>query len=397
MVRMTPKTLRASALIAAAFAASVAFAQENQPPKAQQNLPVIVVTTAAKRALVDRVIGTGTIRPIEEVYIQPQVEGLSIRALNVDVGDKVEADSTLATLNDDALVLQKAQMMATKAKGEASLAQLRAQLVEAKANAEQARLQQSRADEMGKKGTVSTAQVEQADATAATANARVSSAEQAIEVAIADLKVIDSQIADADLKLARTDVKTPVSGVISAKNARIGAIAAGTGEPMFTVIKDSAIELVAELSETDIQKIKVGQRAIVTLSGNRTKIEGKVRIVSPTVDQSTRLGLVHIYIDDESAARSGMYASADIIVAEKNDIALPLSAVTTGRNGSTARKVEGGVVKQVKVTTGIQDGGFVEISEGLKEGDTVVAKAGAFVRDGDKITPVTEAVSAQSN
>ncbi|MBO9125254.1 MULTISPECIES: efflux RND transporter periplasmic adaptor subunit [unclassified Rhizobium] len=397
MVRMTPKTLRASTLIAAAFAASVAFAEENQPPKAQQNLPVIVVTTSAKRALVDRVIGTGTIRPIEEVYIQPQVEGLSIRALNVDVGDKVEADSTLATLNDDALVLQKAQMMATKAKGEASLAQLRAQLVEAKANAEQARLQQSRADEMGKKGTVSTAQVEQADATAATANARVSSAEQAIEVAIADLKVIDSQIADADLKLARTDVKTPVSGVISAKNARIGAIAAGTGEPMFTVIKDSAIELVAELSETDIQKIKVGQRAIVTLSGNRTKIEGKVRIVSPTVDQSTRLGLVHIYIDDESAARSGMYASADIIVAEKNDIALPLSAVTSGRNGSTARKVEGGVVKQVKVTTGIQDGGFVEISEGLKEGDTVVAKAGAFVRDGDKITPVTEAVSAQSN
>lgn len=397
MVRMTPKTLRASTLIVAAFAASAAFAQENQPPKAQQNLPVIVVTTATKRALVDRVIGTGTIRPVEEVYIQPQVEGLSIRSLNVDIGDKVEANSTLATLNEDALALQKAQMMATKAKGEASLAQLRAQLVEAKATAEQARLQQARSAEMGKKGTVSTAQVEQADAAAATANARVSSAQQAIEVAVADLKVVDSQIADADLKLARTDVKTPVSGVISAKNARIGAIAAGTGEPMFTVIKDNAIELVAELSETDIQKIKVGQRANVTLSGSRTTIEGKVRIVSPTVDQSTRLGLVHIFITDESAARSGMYASADIIVAEKSDIALPLSAVTTGRDGSTARKVEDGVVKQVKVTTGIQDGGFVEISEGLKDGDTVVAKAGAFVRDGDKITPVTEAVSAQSN
>lgn len=397
MVRMTPKTLRASTLIVAAFAASVAFAEENQPPKTQQNLPVIVVTTAVTRPLVDRVIGTGTIRPIEEVYIQPQVEGLSIRSLNVDVGDKVEADSTLATLNEDALVLQKAQMLATKAKGEASLAQLRAQLVEAKATAEQARLQQARSAEMGKKGTVSTAQVEQADAAAATANARVTSAQQAIEVAVADLKVADSQIADADLKLARTAVKTPVSGVISAKNARIGAIAAGTGDPMFTVIKDSAIELVAELSETDIQKIKVGQRAIVTLSGSRAKIEGKVRIVSPTVDQSTRLGLVHIYIDDESAARAGMYASADIIVAEKNNIALPLSAVTTGRDGSTARKVEDGVVKQVKVTTGIQDGGFVEIAEGLTEGDTVVAKAGAFVRDGDKITPVTEAVSAQSN
>ncbi|MGO8433515.1 efflux transporter periplasmic adaptor subunit, partial [Rhizobium johnstonii] len=82
----------------------------------------IVVTTAVSRTLVDRVIGTGTVKPFEEVYIQPQVAGLSIRTLKADVGDKVQAESTLATLHDDAVVLEKSQMMATKAKGEASLA-----------------------------------------------------------------------------------------------------------------------------------------------------------------------------------------------------------------------------------------------------------------------------------
>lgn len=392
--------LRASTFLLAAFAASAVFAQEpkaSQPQaQAPQNLPAIVVTTATERALVDRVIGTGTVRPIEEVYIQPQVEGLSIRALNVDVGDEVTADSTLATLNDDALVLQKSQMQATKAKAEATLAQLRAQLTEAQANAEQARQQQARAQEMGKKGTVSTATVEQADAAAAAANARVSSAEQAIEVAEADLKVVDSQIADADLKLARTDVKTPVAGVVSAKNAKVGAIAAGNGEPLFTVIKDSAIELVADLSETDIQKIKVGQKAIVTVAGGNTKIEGKVRLVAPIVDQTTRLGAVHIAIDDDSGARAGMYGSAEIIVAETKALALPLSAVNTNRNGSVTRKVENDVVKQVDIKTGIQDSGFVEITSGLKAGDVVVSKAGAFVRDGDKIAPVAEE-SAASN
>jgi HlyD family secretion protein len=392
--------LRASTFLVAAFAAAAVFAQEpkaSQPQaQAPQNLPAIVVTKASERALVDRVIGTGTVRPIEEVYIQPQVDGLSIRALNVDVGDEVTADSTLATLNDDALVLEKSQMMATKAKGEATLAQLRAQLAEAQANAEQARQQQARAQEMGKKGTVSTATVEQADATAAAANARVSSAEQAIEVAEADLKVVDSQIADADLKLARTDVKTPVAGVVSAKNAKIGAIAAGNADPLFTVIKDGAIELVADLSETDIQKIKVGQKAIVTVAGGNSKIEGKVRLVAPIVDQTTRLGSVHIAIDDESGARAGMYGSAEIIIAETRALALPLSAVNTSRNGSFTRKVENDVVKQVDIGTGIQDSGFVEITSGLKAGDVVVAKAGAFVRDGDKIAPVAEE-SAASN
>ncbi len=186
---------------------------------------------------------------------------------------RLKPDSTLATLNDDALLLQKSQMLATKAKGEATLAQLRAQLVEAQANAEQARQQQARAQEMGKKGTVSTATVEQADAAAASANARVSSAEQAIMVAVADLKVVDSQIADVDLKLARTDVKTPVAGTVSAKTAKVGAIAFGSGEPLFTIIRDGDIELVAEVGESDIIKIEPGQKATISLAGSREKLD----------------------------------------------------------------------------------------------------------------------------
>jgi HlyD family secretion protein len=388
--------LRASTLLIAALALTPAFAQETATTKPQQNLPAIVVTTAKIRTLVDRVVATGTVKPVEEVYIQPQVEGLSIRALNADVGDKVAADSTLATLNDDALLLQKSQMVATKAKGEATLAQLRAQLVEAEANAEQARQQQARAQEMGKKGTVSTATVEQADAAAASANARVNSAEQAIEVAQADLKVVDSQIADTDLRLARTDVKTPVAGTVSAKNAKVGAIALGSGDPLFTIIRDDDIELVAEVGESDIIKIEPGQKATISLAGSRDKLTGSVRLVSPTVDPTTRLGFVHILIDDDSKARSGMYGSAEIIMKTAENVALPLSAVLTSSEGSSARKVEDGVVKFAEVETGILDGAYIEIVKGLKDGEEVVAKAGAYVRDGDRITPVREQPSASN-
>lgn len=396
MARTPFKTLRASTFLIAALAASAVFAQETPVAKPQQNLPAIVVTTASTRALVDRVVATGTVKPVEEVYIQPQVEGLSIRSLNADVGDKVKADSALATLNDDALVLQKSQMQATKAKNEATLAQLRAQLIEAQANAEQAKQQQARAQEMGKKGTVSVATVEQADASAAAATARVSSAEQAIEVAQADIKVTDSQIADADLKLARTDVKTPYGGTVSAKNAKVGAIASGSGEPLFTIIRDNKVELVAEVGENDIVKIEPGQKATLSLSGGRDRLSGSVRLVSPTVDPTTRLGLVHILIDDSSKARSGMYGNAEIVVRTTENVALPLSAVLTSNEGSSARRVENSVVKFVKVETGIQDGAYVEIVKGLKSGEEVVAKAGAYVRDGDHITPVREQPSASN-
>lgn len=362
----------------------------------RKNLPSIVVSKAATRDLVDRVIATGTIKPVDEIYVQPLVDGLSVDRLNVDIGDKVEAGAVLAELSKDSLLLQKSQLQANRAKAEAGVAQNKAQVIEAQANYDDAVRQRDRADRLGKSGSGSVSQVEQTAAAADVANARLQASKQAVTVGEADIKVVDAQIEDIDLKLARTSVKTPVAGVVSAKNARVGAIASGSGNPLFTVIKDNAIELVADLSETDIQQVKIGQKAIITVAGGRNKIEGKVRIVSPTVDATTRLGSVHIVLPTDSPARAGMYGSAEVVIASANALALPLSAVTSGRDGSTTRRVENGVVKQVPVEIGIQDGGFVEIKSGISAGDVVVEKAGAFVRDGDKINPVP-ADAAASN
>ncbi|WP_105414825.1 efflux RND transporter periplasmic adaptor subunit [Neorhizobium sp. T25_27] len=367
------------------------------PAQTEIKLPSIIVTEAIEKPLIDRVIATGTVRPVEEVYVQPLVDALSIKTLNADVGDEVKADSVLATLNEDALILEKSQLQANKAKAEAGLAQYKAQVIEAEANLADAKRQRDRTQRLSQSGTSTVSQLEQANALVEVSDAKLNAAKQAVAVGQSDIKVVDAQIEDINLKLARTGVKAPVGGVISVRNAKVGAIASGTGNPLFTIIKDSAIELVADLSETDIQKIKAGQKAIVTVAGGKVKIAGKVRLVSPTVDPVTRLGAVHIVIDDKSGARSGMYASAEIVIAETNALALPLSAVTTGRDGSTARKVEDNVVKQVKIETGIQDGGFVQVVSGLTAGDIVVAKAGAFVRDGDKIAPVPAEPAAIAN
>ena len=397
MARKTTSAFGISATVLLALLSSTASAQEAAPAKTEQALPSIIVSKVENRAIVDRVVATGAIKAVDETYVSPLVDGLSIRTLNADVGDRVEADSTLATLNPDMLQLQKSQYAASLAKAKAALAQYQAQLVEAQANAEEAVRVSDRSKKLAEAGSMSTAQRDQEKAAAAAALARVNSAEQLVSVAQADIKVVDAQISDVDLRLARTDVRTPVSGVVSARTAKVGAIANGSGDPLFTIIRDGAVEMKADVTEVDLVKLEIGQRAKVILADGRTEIEGKIRLISPVVDAQTRLGNVYVSLLETGKARVGMYASAQIIVEEKQALVLPLSAVTKDRDGMVARKVQDDVAHVARIETGIQDNGFIEVRSGLSQGDTVITKAGAFVRDGDHIKPVLADAETPSN
>lgn len=371
-----------------------ANAQSPEPAASTDaQLPAIVVAKASTQSLTDKVIGTGSVKAVEEIYVQPEVDGIAIRNLLADVGDKVKAGQVLATLDGDSLILQKAQYAANQAKAEASLAQYKIQLIDAQASAAEAERQLARGQSLVSGGTISTAQVQQYETSAINARNKVDSARQSIAIAEAELKVVISQVADLNLKLARTDIKAPFGGLITARNARIGAIAAGSGQPLFTIIRDSKIELVAEVSESDMQKMRIGQPAEIAIAGQATPISGHVRLISPAISPTTRLGEVHILLDDSDAARQGMYASALITITSASGIALPLSAIDSGKAGSFTRVVDNGVVRQVKIETGIIENGFILVTSGVKPGDLVVLKAGAFVRDGDKVRPVLETVS----
>lgn len=390
MTMMTSKAnwLLATAAILLAVPALAEDAPATTDAKPVINAPSIVVTAVVDRQLTDRVLTSGTIQPVEEVYVQPLVDGLSIKTLKADVGDKVKAGDVLATLMDDTLILQKSQLEANKAKVIAAGAQAEAQRLSVKTNLDEANRQLGRGETLAKSGTISTAQLDQLKAAATSAAASLNSAEQGIKANAADMKVIEAQIADIDLKLSRTEVKAPVDGVISARNAKVGAIASGAGQPLFTLIRDNALELKADLAEEDVLKVTKGQKVTISLAGSGIKIPGTVLKVDPTVNATTRLGSVEVKIDNPEAARSGMYAQAVITVAERNAPALPVTAVTTNSEATTARLVRDDIVHIVPVETGIQDGQYIEIRKGLTPGDKVVAKAGAYVRDGDRVKPV---------
>jgi HlyD family secretion protein len=385
----TAAILAVSILLAAP--AMAAEDTNTKPAAREQSYPAIRVVTARERTLTDRVIVTGTIEAVEEVYVQPEVDGLQIDKLEADVGDVVKAGQTLATLKQDSLILQKSQLQANRAKTVAVGAQLEAQLAEAQANEQEAIRQAVRAENLVKSAAVPVSQAEQLRSAATAATARVNAARQGILANEADVKVLDAQISDIDLKLARSDVKTPVAGVVSARTAKIGANAMmNAGSPLFTIIRDNAIELKADVAEGDVLKLKPGQIVHVSVAGTSREVAGKVRMIVPVVDAQTRLGTVKITIDDPAVARIGMYASAEIIISERKVLSLPLTAVTAEKDGMDVRRVEDNRVEMRKVETGVQDGDYIEISKGLAVNDVVVEKAGAYVRDGDRITPVPE-------
>lgn len=372
-------------------------AAEPTPPSAAPagaSLPSITVTPVVEATLRDAVIATGLFQPADTVFVQPQIEGQAIEEVLADVGDRVAAGQVLARLSDRTLTHQRSQLSASRAAAVASIAQSRAQIAEATALRDDANRTLDRTSKLSQQGSASQAALDQAMAQAATAEARLTAAIEGQAAAEAQVALIDAQIDDVDLNLSRTNIAAPVDGVIVQRNARIGGIASAAGDAMFTLIRDGALELHADVAEQDLLRIEPGQKVSLRVVGRAEPITGTVRLVEPTVDTTTRLGRVRIGLDDSGLVRDGMFGEATILVAERRALAAPVTAISAD---GAALKVEDGIVTRVAVETGIRDGGLVEIRSGLPLGATIVSRAGAFVRDGDHIHPVLADPGAATN
>lgn len=377
----------AALILAAALAPGLALA-EAAPAPAAAVLPAITVSTVTRQTLRDRVLASGLVGPVERVQVPPLIEGQPIQSLLVDVGDTVAAGQVLAQLSSATLELQKSQFLATLASARAAIAQVEAQLVEARSSADEAQRVNVRTTTLRNQGTASQAAADQAAANAVSATARVAVATQSLAAAQAQLTLVEAQIATVDLQLGRTRVIAPVAGVVVERNAQLGGVASAAGPAMFVLIRDGALELRADVAEPDLLRLAVGQRAQLAAVGTDAALTGTVRLVEPAIDTATRMGRARISIDAPEQMRAGMFVDASILVAERAALAVPVTALGSGTEGTTVMRVQGGLVERLAVVTGIRDRGMIEIVSGLAEGDLVVTKAAAFVHDGDHINPV---------
>jgi HlyD family secretion protein len=387
------KTKVGAAIIATLLVAGVmgpgrmALAADSAPPPAAAEGPAVSVARTVKTSFAENILVTGSLIARQEVLVSPQIEGYRITELLVDEGDRVAEGQVLARLERATLDAQLAQLEAQQTRADAAIAQARSNIAQAEATKKQAEAAFERAEDLIKSGTTSRAVFEEREAAARTAAAAVTSALDGLRVSEADKTQILAQIREAKLRLGYTEIKTPTAGIVSRRNARLGAVATATGDPLFRIIAQGEVEMQAEVPEIYMPKMNVGTPARIDVAG-LVEREGKIRLISPEVDPATRLGKVRIFIGEDKELRPGTFARAVINVAKSDGLGVPSSSVLSASDGPTVQVVKDGKVETRKVRTGLVSGGKTEILQGLSEGDLVVLRSGTLLRDGDAVRPV---------
>ena len=184
-----------------------------------------------------------------------------------------------------------------------------------------------------------------------------------------------------------TSVESPAAGVVGKVSAVVGTLTSFQAPPLFQIIAKGEIELLADVSTKVISQLSPGQPAKVHIVGIG-EVRGRVRLVAPTVDAATQLGSARIFLGNAKNLRIGTFGRASIVAGESCGIAIPLSAVLYGSIGAIVEVVRENRIETRKVVIGLLSGGTVEVREGLSDGDMVVSRAGAFLREGDLVRPV---------
>jgi HlyD family secretion protein len=361
---------------------------------ASEKLPLVTIVPAETREVTETAVVSGTLVPREEVLVAVEIENLAITEILVEEGDRVAKGQVLARLQRATLDAQLEQNKAQTVRTEALIAQSKAQIVEVEANLADAGNQLARARQLKESGYASLERFEQRQLGTQTWTAKLNAARQALAVAEAERAAMLAQRHELEVRIARTEIKAPKAGIVSRRSARLGMVATMAGEPPFRLIAEGEIELEAEVADVNLPRIAVGQAVAVTPAGFSQASSGRIRLVSPEVDKTTRLGRVRVSVDSSERLPIGAFARGVVEIGRRTGVTLPQSAVTFGKDGASVQVIEkgpkGSAIKSRAVTLGLAGGGRIEIAAGLKPGEQVVARAGTFLREGDRVETVDE-------
>jgi HlyD family secretion protein len=185
-------------------------------------------------------------------------------------------------------------------------------------------------------------------------------------------------------------VQAPVAGLVSSSSAVVGAVASAKGEALFSIIARNEFDLVGLVPVQNVSKLAANQAARIKITG-AGELDGKVRRVSATIEPNSQLGQVHIAVTSNRRLLVNAAARALITTGQSCGVSVPLTAVLYGTAGTVVQVVRRARVETRRVEVGLMSAGQVEIRDGLQEGDIVVARAGALLREGDPVRPVTSA------
>ena len=327
------------------------------------NIPNITVVIPGRQSVQATISTNGTIAARREMPVGVAGEGGQVVRVLVEPGQWVNAGQPLAII-DRAVQAQQA-------------ASLAASIRVAQADADLAQAELTRADALVSRGFISKADMDRKRATRDAANARV--------------RVAQAQYAEAQARNGRLNIVAPAAGLVLTRQVETGQIVGAGSGVLFRMARGGEMELMTQMAEADLQRVRVGTSATITPVGSNLQIAGQVWQVSPVINPDTRQGMVRIAIPYSAALRPGGFADARLVSGTEEAPMLPESAVQSGPEGNFVLVVDAKNQIQrraVKVGTVTDDG--VSIASGLAGNERVVVLAGAFLNVGDKVKPVVQ-------
>jgi len=188
-------------------------------------------------------------------------------------------------------------------------------------------------------------------------------------------------------------LRAPDDGVISKRMVQPGQVVMA-GAELLRMIRQGRLEWRPELAEADLAKVKIG--AVVNLrDANGQSVSGQVRAVSPGVDTATRTGTIYADLPQPGALKAGTFVEGRIITSASTGLLVPSTAVVMRDGYAYVFTVDAqNIVHRVRVTVGAAQGEQVEVLDGLKPGEAVVATGAGFLGDGDKVRVVDAAAAS---
>lgn len=406
-----------------------------------------VKVSAAKaqtKTIIETVSANGKVQPEVEVKISPDVSG-EVRELYVKEGDSVQAGKLLAVIDPELYQSALDRAEASLNNSRANLANSKARQLQAEARFDEIVLQHNRNVKLHEQKLLSDQEFETSRSNYNTQKAEVEAAKQTVLASQFSVQTMEAGLKEARKNLSRTEIFSPVNGIVSKLNIEKGERVVGTsqmaGTEMMRIANLNNMEVNVDVNENDIVKVHLYDTTLIEVDAyNNRKFKGLVTEVAnsastsatTTSDQVTnfvvKIRILHSSYEDllakagknSAVFRPGMSASVDIQTATAyNVIAVPIEAVTirdkseldsaaVGKNPSRLKttttagnkKNDAEVVFILKdnkvflkeVKTGVQDDKFIEVLSGLTTNDEVItgpySAISRTLRNGDLVKKV---------
>ncbi len=366
----------------------------------------VQISSVTRQNLTYSLRATGDISPLMQVDLFPKVSGY-LERMSVNLGDSVRQGQVIAQIDRTEFLHKVKEVEAKVAQAKANLAEIEAgtrteevrqaeeAVKQAQSRFENARLHRERMEALYQRQIISKKDFDNADTEYTVAEAQLEANQQRLkmlregarqevrEASQAKLKEMEALLAQEQTRLQNAMIIAPFSGEIIRRYVDAGALVSSS-TPLVTLVHTETLKVVANVLEKDISLIRPGMKAKIQTEAYPERVfEGKVVRINSALELATRTLQAEIHVPNPShLLKPGMFSRIEMALSEKPGTLTVLREALIEEGGKrSVFVVEGNQALQRPIVTGIEQDQWVEVLEGLREGDRVIIKGQGSIKD----------------